>query len=277
MSGFKPTKRYKPPRDNKLFAKFMETERLKRCPNCGGYLIDHFEDDRLKKLPCHKWTCPYCGELKRKQLLDVIGFGGQVIQSKGRRWRFMTLTLSTKVDGRRIDLFWQRFRSLLHKHGYRPEYFKVKEFTKNGQRHLHVLIDVFVPFNFIQYAWRMATEGTSFWVHIKKAQIKSAAGYMAKYLTKQTVLSHQFEKGEHRYSFSRKFPRPAKEQKNKEPGRYEYLSAVEYMYRMLDSGGWYEKPPKRPDKTRKIGRHAYPDEFIEVLPPRISAHTVGSL
>jgi hypothetical protein len=152
----------------------------------------------------------------------------------------MTLTLSTKVDGRQIDLFWQRFRSLLHKHGYRPQYFKVKEFTEKGQRHLHVLIDIFVPFNEIQYAWRLATEGTSFWVHIKKTQVRRAAGYMSKYLTKQTVLSSSFDKGEHRYSFSRKFPRMPKEEQEKEQGRYTYISAVALMRELVDKCEWYE-------------------------------------
>lgn len=221
------------------------SEKLYHCPNPGGYLRD-LETGELRPLPCGKWTCPYCGPRKKAKLLDEIGFGGEVIQTKGRRWRFLTLTLSTKVDGRQIDLYFARFRAILHKHGYRPVYFKIKEFTEKGQRHLHILIDVFIPFNFLQYAWKTATEGSSFWVHIKKAQVRRAAGYMAKYLTKQTVFSHQFDKGEHRYSFSRHFPRvhvvrdPAAD-----PGRYLFVSKVERMYELIDAGLWYEldQPP----------------------------------
>lgn len=244
-----PTTIYKSSTVNKPYCHIMR-ERLSRCPSCGGYLKDHQDGDRLIKLPCNKWTCPYCGAIKRQRLLDDIGHGGHIVQEQGRRWRFLTLTLTTHVDGRKIDLFWQRFRSYMLKRGYRPTYFKVKEFTEKGQRHLHVLIDVFIPFNEIQYAWRLATEGTSYWVHIKKAEVKRAAGYMAKYLTKQSVNSTQFDKGERRYSFSKHFPRLPREKKDTEPGRYEYLSPVDYMYECLDNGTWYEGDP--PPKTEEM-------------------------
>jgi hypothetical protein len=53
----------------------------------------------------------------------------------------------------------------------------------------------------------MATDKTAYIVHIKKAQLHSAAGYMSKYMTKQSILSNQFKRYERRYTFSRKFPR----------------------------------------------------------------------
>lgn len=225
-------------------------EPLKRCPHCGNYLLDTETGDIIP-LSCKRWTCEYCGNIKKGHLLDDISYGGNIIQQNGYRWRFLTLTLSWRVDDRKIDLFWQRFRSLLAKHGYTPQYFKVKEFTIKGKRHLHVLISTFIPFNFIQYAWRQATEGTSYWVNIKKAQIKSAAGYMAKYLTKQTVQSDKFDKGERRYSFSKLFPRVPKEPKTTEPGRYVYMSAVDMMYAQLDTGTWYEDDTMTPEQRRK--------------------------
>lgn len=119
----------------------------------------------------------------------------------------MTLTSSPESNQNSMGKYFARFRANLWKQGYRPQYFKVTEFTEMGRRHFHLLIDVFVPFNVIQAAWRAATDGTAYWVNIKKAQVRKAAAYMAKYMTKQTVFSEQFEPGEHRYSFSHKFPR----------------------------------------------------------------------
>lgn len=222
------------------------------CPTPGGY-IRNIETGELIPLPCNKLTCPYCGPIRKARLLDDIAYGGAIIQGQGRRWRFLTLTLSTKVDGRNIDDYWTHFRANLHdwrkKQGLKSpiQFFKVKEFTEKGQRHLHVLIDTFIPFNVIQHFWRLATNGTSFWVHIKKAQVKSAAGYMSKYMTKQTILSNQFDKGERRYSFSRNFPRLPRPVRDPEKAKdWQFVSKVDRMYELLDAGLWYETEP--PDK-----------------------------
>lgn len=239
----------------------MRDAEYERCPNCGGYLRDH-ETGELIKLPCNRWTCPYCGEIKKYRLLDDIGHGGGVVQLAGRRWRFLTLTLSLHVDDRKIDLFWARFRATLAKHGYKPTYFKIKEFTEKNRRHIHALLDVFIPWNLIKHAWYEATEKTSYIVFIKKTQVKSAAGYMAKYLTKQTVQSESYDKGERRYSFSRDFPRAPRPVKIIQPGRYEYISPVEYMHLQLELGTWYETDPRPPSPKAKIGRHATIEELI---------------
>lgn len=218
----------------------MRRAEYERCPNCGGYLIDHQNEDRLIKLPCHKWTCPYCGEIKKALLLDDVSYGGAIIQSLGRRWRFLTLTLALHVDSRQIDHFWARFRATLAKHGHRMTFFKVKEFTKNGQRHIHAIIDIFIPWNLIKHAWYEATEHSSYIVYIKSTQVRSAAGYMSKYMTKDSVQCDRFDKGERRYSFSKNFPRVPKAEKIPEPGRYEYISNRDYMDTLLDAGLWYE-------------------------------------
>lgn len=184
--------------------------KLTSCPNSPGY----FEDEDGNRLParCKSPTCEYCGPIYKKRLLDDVAYGARVIQLNGRRFRFMTLTTGPDSNQDLMGKYYNRFRAILRKHGYRFDYFKVTEFQENGQRHFHILIDVFVPFNMIQYAWRLATDGTAYWVNIKKAQVRAAAGYMSKYMTKQTVFSTQFKKGERRYSFSRRFPRMPKEE-----------------------------------------------------------------
>lgn len=244
----------------------MYEHSLGACPH-PEYIRD-LQTGEIIPINCNKWTCPYCGHIKKAKLLDNIAYGGAIIQANGRRWRFLTLTLSTRVDGRKIDLFWARFRANIHawakKTGqHTPQYFKIKEFTEKGQRHLHVLIDTFLPFNMIQYFWRMATDGTSYWVNIKKAQVKSAAGYMSKYMTKQTVLSDLFDKGERRYSFSYHFPRIPRPIKVKGERRYEHVSRVELMYEQIDAGTYYETDPHIP-RNLKVGRHATIEELKSI-------------
>lgn len=180
---------------------------------------------------CRTWTCEDCGPMKVNQLLDDVSYGGAVIQASGRRWRFLTLTTGPGSDQDDFSLYWRRFRATIRKHGYRPEFFKVTEFTEKGRRHYHVLVSVFIPWGLIKWAWYCATDKTAYVVFIKKTQVKNAAGYMAKYMTKQSVMSHQFRKHERRYSFSMGFPRmptapPSEEwQFTYKPDNSEFLKA----------------------------------------------------
>lgn len=179
------------------------------CHNSPG-VFRHRKTGVRVRSKCNTWGCDYCGPIKVNRLLDDVAYGGAVIQDRGFRWRFMTLTSSPRTNARQA---FPRFRAILHKwrkkqgHKQAIQFFKVTEFTESGLRHFHLLIDTFVPFGVIQAAWRAATDGTAYWVNIKKAQVKQAAGYMAKYMTKQTVFSDKFDDGEHRYSFSQQFPR----------------------------------------------------------------------
>jgi hypothetical protein len=176
------------------------------CPNPIGYFENKATGQQVPAR-CKSPTCPHCGPIYKKRLLDDVHYGAGVIQANGHRWRMLTLTTSPRSDQGAMSKYFNRFRSILRKHGYTPEFFKVVEFTEKGLRHFHIMISVFVPWNFIQYAWYMATEKTAYYVKITKAQIRSAAGYMAKYMTKDSLLSKSFKKHERRYSFSRHFPR----------------------------------------------------------------------
>lgn len=179
---------------------------MTHCNRTIGYFENQHTGERVPAR-CNTWGCEHCGEIKKKRLLDDVSYGGGIIQTNGKRWRFLTLTLSPQADQDQLSKYWNRFRATIRKHGYRPDFFKVTEFTEAGVRHLHVIISVFIPWNLIKSAWYLATDKTSYIVFIKKSQVKSAAGYMAKYMTKQSVLSNLFRKYERRYTFSRSFPR----------------------------------------------------------------------
>lgn len=118
----------------------------------------------------------------------------------------MTLTLGTKAENKKVGYYWQRFRSYLLKYyDLKLAFFWVKEFTEKGKIHMHVLIDQYVHISKIRKAWRWATNGTSWIVHITGAKnegIHNPAGYMMKYITK-TCGDSRFGIHERRYGFSR--------------------------------------------------------------------------
>lgn len=120
----------------------------------------------------------------------------------------LTLTLNDLTDDTRITEFWNRLKASLRKYGIVFEYVWMKEFTKRGRRHLHVLLDRFVRKSLIRRLWKFATEGTSYVISINHRPIRSAAGYISKYITKGLVKEHRYRLKERRYSFSRGFCLP---------------------------------------------------------------------
>jgi hypothetical protein len=89
---------------------------------------------------------------------------------------------------------WATFRHILVRQGIHVKYFWSKEFTVKGQRHLHAVINAYIPQNVIKDAWQRATDGESFIVWItgkdKKERchdIYNPAGYAMKYITQKTI------------------------------------------------------------------------------------------
>nr|WP_148266484.1 hypothetical protein [Methanocella arvoryzae] len=81
--------------------------------------------------------------------------------------------------------------------------FWVKEFTKRGVRHLHVAINMYIPQSRIKELWIKATGGQSHIVHIEDAcEMRNAAAYMMKYMTKQLSGGDNFKRNERRFGFS---------------------------------------------------------------------------
>lgn len=118
----------------------------------------------------------------------------------------MTLTLGPQAENNMIGKYWARFRSYLLKYyGLKLAFFWVKEFTQAGKMHMHVLIDQYVHWSKIKKAWKWATYGTSYVIHLtgsKENGIYNPAGYMMKYITK-TCKDERFGRKVRRYGFSR--------------------------------------------------------------------------
>lgn len=71
---------------------------------------------------------------------------------------------------------------------------------------MHLIINRFVPKVLIEKLWRKATLGTSFKVSINRRPIRSAAGYLSKYITKDVQHEARYKRGERRYGCSRDMP-----------------------------------------------------------------------
>jgi hypothetical protein len=175
------------------------------CPFPTGY----FKIGESKiPAPCKQWTCPHCGPIKKNKLLDRITTGATIrsVQDGGYRLRFMTLPLSPTVNEYlSLTQAWAQFRANAWKSGYRiRHYFWTRERTKAGAWHMHVCINVFVPWQRIQHWWRLATG--CYVTDISAADagtpIRRMAAYMAKYISKNLDMAN-FPKGMHRYGFSR--------------------------------------------------------------------------
>ncbi|BAI61471.1 hypothetical protein MCP_1399 [Methanocella paludicola SANAE] len=157
-------------------------------------------------IPCKKWDCPVCSRVRKNKLLDDVNrfFRGEHV-------RFMTLTeRSTAKNKDKIMKHYRRLMDNLKKEYPGLKAFWVKEFTKRGVRHLHVALNMYIPQARIKKLWTRATDGESYIVHIEDTcEVRNAAGYMMKYMTKQLEGGDNFKTHERRYGFNgEKRPKP---------------------------------------------------------------------
>jgi hypothetical protein len=194
------------PLDNK-----WDTSKIPQsCQKPMGLFKNRVTGQRVP-MRCNAWDCPYCGKIKKLNVLKRVERGfDRVGLDLGMRIRSITLT--QKLGSvRNLMEDWAALRHLLSRAGYHLRYFWSKEFTINGQRHLHLLINAYIPQKTLSLMWKLVTDGESYIVWINAADhgnfsddIRSPAGYMSKYLTKAYNKNEvSFNKGEHRYGFSR--------------------------------------------------------------------------
>jgi hypothetical protein len=76
---------------------------------------------------------------------------------------------------------------LRRKYGSPIKYIAVLEFHKSGVAHLHVLVDRFIPQEWIKQTWHALGGGSI--VFIKYVDVHRVTRYLSKYLTKELLLS----------------------------------------------------------------------------------------
>src|SRR5438270_3056637 len=100
---------------------------------------------RFIRLDCKTWGCAHCGPKRAKRYKAAI----RAVAEREQLNKFLTLTLDpAKIKGspvRYLRRVFNKFRVyLLRKYGKSIKYIAVLEFQKNGNPHLHVLVDRFI-------------------------------------------------------------------------------------------------------------------------------------
>jgi hypothetical protein len=161
-----------------------------RNRNCGIWTIvgNDGRQQRFHRLNCKTWGCPYCGPRKAKRYKYLIA----QLAEREQLTRFLTLTLDpSKIAGNSVPYLrgvFNKFRLYLRrKYGAPVKYIAVLEFHQSGIAHLHLLVDRFIPWDWIKQSWSALGGGDV--VFIKYVDVHRIARYLSKYLTKELLLS----------------------------------------------------------------------------------------
>lgn len=168
------------------------------CPTPIGYQVI---GSQTYPISCDRWDCEVCGKLKKWHVAEkakILFQGVDIVKQ---------VTLTQVLGSRRnIMKDWKEFRRVLARAGVKlGKFFWTKEFTRKGQRHLHIIAEMpgYVDQKWLSDVWRKITKGESYRVWINETDIKNAAGYVMKYLTKSFSKECRFHPGENRFGFSR--------------------------------------------------------------------------
>lgn len=175
----------------------LDKEENNRNRYCGRYSLCGKVDDsgthRYVRLNCKTWKCAYCAPRKAIQVRAAIAEAAV----KNQLNKLLTLTLdpkrcSAEESAVYIKQCWNKFRVYLERlakaEGRPPiKYIQVMEFQKSGYAHLHILINHYIPHDWIKEAWQSIGGGRI--VDIRPVDIRRIPNYLSKYLTKQVLLS----------------------------------------------------------------------------------------
>ena len=131
------------------------------------------------RVSCKTHICEVCAKRRRAEIAKRIRYF--ITSNSGVHLLTLTLKAGKHKIGE-ISAFWKKLRARLWKAGRAFKFFLVREFTKKGTEHLHILIDRKLPKGFISKVWKEIT-GDSFIVDIRKAD-EGAVMYLSKYLAK---------------------------------------------------------------------------------------------
>jgi hypothetical protein len=106
--------------------------------------------------------------------------------------RFLTLTLDPKkIEGDPVRYLSRIFAKLRvywwREYKISPQYIRILEFQKNGTPHLHILVDQYIPREWIKGAW--VAVGGGYMVDIRYVDVHNISRYVSKYVTKELLLS----------------------------------------------------------------------------------------
>jgi len=153
-----------------------------------GKLLTDPKHTRFCNVGCKCWGCSACGPRKAKRYRIRIA----QVAEQYRMSTLLTLTLDRKKlrgkdSTRYINEVFADFRVYLRRRfGCAPQYIRILEYQKNGNAHLHILLNRFVPQAWVSQAWERLGGGRI--VDIRRVDIHRVSHYLSKYLTKEMLL-----------------------------------------------------------------------------------------
>jgi len=136
-----------------------------------------------KRLLCESLRCRHCRPKRLKFIRSRIAELAEKYQLR----RFVTLTLDPKriPPGQRSDRYlrncWRKMRvSLQRKFGGSIRFVAILEYQKSGMAHLHFLVGVYIPQDWLSDAWQAIGGGMI--VDIRYVEIHRVAAYVTPYL-----------------------------------------------------------------------------------------------
>ena len=140
------------------------------------------------RLLCQCYRCERCRPRKLRRVRSRIAD----IATEKKLLRFVTLTLDPKKipEEERSDKYlretWRKMRVLLaRRFGSSIHFVAVLEFQKSGIAHLHVLVGVYIPQEWLSSAWQSVGGGKI--VDIRYVDVHRIAGYLTRYLAGDKV------------------------------------------------------------------------------------------
>lgn len=198
---------------------FLSSPETAHCTGVRPYLVGVDMAAKIATVfqpDCRTWSCPYCADmLKKEWMLRAMLLVNE--RPNDKDFDFVTVTSSNKnrtfaATLRVLPDAWSKLYQRMKRYDREFEYVVVPELHKNGRVHLHMITDFETPASY--YVHRRERSNTqvrrvnkhghmdSFWRSIPpvcgfgyicdqealEGDATKAAGYVAKYLTKQANL-----------------------------------------------------------------------------------------
>lgn len=146
------------------------------------------KDYGYKRHLCSAYKCPRCRPVKLRHVRNQVTH----VATERKLTRFVTLTLDPAkipqgvLSHAYLRECWRKMRVYLSRRSGRSvEFIAVVELQRSGIAHLHVLVGVYLPQEWLSKAWQAVGGGRI--VDVRWVDVQRIAGYLAKYLTKDSL------------------------------------------------------------------------------------------
>lgn len=172
------------------------------CRKVYSNLRYESESGKTAEYRCGSWDCYCCGYRMRENLVEEID---RVTAQRPAMRRMLTVTLDPETappTQERQHYYlterWNALRTAIEREYPGFSFIWVREEQDSGLPHLHVLLDRYIPWKWVNRRFKELGGGH---VRIEEVNVRSAARYIGKYLTKSATSG--FPDGIRRYGSSR--------------------------------------------------------------------------